>query len=124
MSALSRIRTLDRLGTGIERIYRETMATTPGDVEVCLGLEVLTAFLRDCACAAEKTLWPREDGSRLLQEYHAACANELIAPLHGLVRKILGQDLLHVWLHAVPDTKDKLLVLILTKAPDATGEET
>lgn len=113
----------ERLEAGIARIYRETMATTPQGVEVCLGREVLAALLRECACPAEKALWPREEGSRLLQDYHAACACELFPSINGLVRETLGRELRHVWLRAVPDTRDKLLVLILATTSDAPGED-
>ncbi|MEW6488854.1 MAG: Na-translocating system protein MpsC family protein [Thermodesulfobacteriota bacterium] len=102
------------LAESIGRLYGDAMGRAPERVEVCLSPGLLSALLCDCVCPAEAALGSEETGSRILREYHDACAGELKGPLDALARRTVGQGVVCAWLTSAPGTRHKVLFAVLT----------
>ncbi len=106
---------LAALAEGVRQFYGEVMGCAPGRVEVCVGPGHLSALLCDCVCPAEAALGAEEEGSRILQEFHDACAGELKGPLDALARRWVGRGVVCSWLTTAPGTRHKVLFAVLTE---------
>lgn len=109
--------TYSRFAGLLSDAYREAMGVEPQRVELHRGEEIALAFLYGASTPAEKALWTREDGCRLLHDYLAACTKELLPGVRRLVEEELGVRLRRLLLESAYPTEHKILVLVLEPGP-------